>query len=145
MSSSHRSSSEVNEPLCSGLACQSSFFRQIEDKGIAKGSKETLPPYQARSRKVWYDELKAGAYLYLRIIEIMIEGHPFLYRAIGGTVYHVSKKGVEAIQSWSSEEAIVAFIDGDKGDYEAKDFLIRREVQFIVVASPKGAFKKWTK
>ena len=51
----------------------------------------------------------------------MIQGHPFLYRAMGGTVY------------------------GEKGDYEAKGFLIRREVQFIVVASPKGAYEKWTK
>ena len=34
---------------------------------------------------------------------------------------------------------------GEKGDYEAKGFLIRREVQFIVVASPKGAYEKWTK
>ncbi len=75
----------------------------------------------------------------------MIEGHPFLYQAIGGTVYHVAEKGVEAIWSWSSEEATVAFIDGDKDHYEPKDFLIRRSVQLIVASPPEGTYQKWTK
>jgi hypothetical protein len=75
----------------------------------------------------------------------MIEGRPFLYQAIGGSVYHVAEKGVEAVQSWSSEETIVAFIDGDKGDYEPEDILIGRSVQLIVASSPKGASQKRTK
>jgi hypothetical protein len=45
----------------------SSFFWQIEnhdDKSIAKG-KETLLLYQARARKAWHDELKAGHFFNL--------------------------------------------------------------------------------
>jgi hypothetical protein len=45
----------------------SSFFWQIEnheDKGIAEG-KETLLLYQARARKAWHDELKAGHFFNL--------------------------------------------------------------------------------
>ena len=73
----------------------------------------------------------------------MIEGRPFLYQAIGGAVYHVDKNGVEAVWSWSSGDATVAFIDGDKEHYEPKDFLIRRSVQLIVASPPEGAFNKW--
>ena len=29
-------------------------------------------------------------------------------------MYHVTEKGIGALQSWSSEEIIVAFVDGDK-------------------------------
>ncbi len=75
----------------------------------------------------------------------MIEGRPFLFQATRGTVYHVAEKGVEVVQSWSSKEAIVAFVDGDMGDYEPDDILIRHSVQLIVASSPKGAYKKWTK
>jgi hypothetical protein len=45
----------------------SSFFWQIEnheDKGIAEG-KETLLLYQARARKAWHEELKAGHFFNL--------------------------------------------------------------------------------
>jgi len=45
----------------------SSFFWQIEnheDKGIAEG-KETLLLYQARARKAWHNELKAGHFFNL--------------------------------------------------------------------------------
>jgi len=72
------------------------------------------------------------AYLYLRIIENMIEGRPFLYQAIGGTVYHVAENGVEAVQSWSSQEIIVAFVDGDEGDYKPDEILLRRSVDLNV-------------
>jgi hypothetical protein len=76
----------------------------------------------------------------------MIEGRTFLYQAIGGSVYHVSQKGVEAVHSWSSEETIVAFVDGDKGDYEPNGMiLICHSVQLIVAPSPKGAHQKWIK
>jgi hypothetical protein len=50
-------------------------------------------------------------------MENIIEGRPFLYQAIGGTVYHIAKKGVEEVQSWSSKETTVAFVDDDKRDY----------------------------
>jgi hypothetical protein len=79
------------------------------------------------------------------MIKKMIEGRPFLFQAVRGTVYHVSKKGVEVVQSWSSKETIVAFVDGDMGDYEPDNILIHRSVQLIVAASPQGAYKKWTK
>jgi hypothetical protein len=74
----------------------------------------------------------------------MIEGRPFLYQAREGAVYHVDKS-VEVVQSWSSGHEIVAFIDGDKGDYEPKAFLLRPSVQLIIASSPKGANSKWTK
>ena len=52
----------------------------------------------------------------------MIEGRPFLYQAIGGTVvYHVAEKSVETVQSWSSEKTIVALVDGGEGDYKPDD------------------------
>ncbi len=75
----------------------------------------------------------------------MIEGCPFLYQAKGGAVYHVFEEGVEAVQSWSSKEGIVAFVDVDEGDYKPEDMLICRSVQLIVASPPKGAFSKWTK
>ncbi|KAN0103607.1 hypothetical protein V8E52_011816, partial [Russula decolorans] len=85
------------------------------------------------------------AYLYLRIIENMIEGRPFLFQAIEGTVYHVAEKGVKVVQSWSSKETIVAFVDFDAGDYRPNWTLIRHSVQLVVASSPEGANHKWTK
>ena len=84
----------------------------------------------------------------------MIQSPPFLYQAIDGIVYHVAEKGVVAVQSWLSEEKIVVFVDGDKGDYEPKDSscvahwhdaIINCTVQLIVASCLKGAYKKWTK
>ena len=57
------------------------------------------------------------AYLYLAIIESMIETRPFLFQTVGGIVYHVDGAGVNKIQSWSSEELIMALVDGNKADY----------------------------
>jgi hypothetical protein len=54
----------------------------------------------------------------------MIEGCPFLYQAIAGTVYHVAEKGVEAVQSWPSKETIVALVDGGEGDYKPDRILL---------------------
>jgi hypothetical protein len=78
------------------------------------------------------------------MIENMIGGRPFLYQAREGAVYHVSGKGVEAAESWPSEETIVAFVDLDK-KYEPNEMLRRRSVQMIVAASPKGTSQKWIK
>jgi hypothetical protein len=72
----------------------------------------------------------------------MIEGRPFLYQAVRGTVYYVAEKGVEAVESWSTEETTVAFVDGDNGPDE---ILLCRSVQLIVASSPKGAYQKWIK
>jgi hypothetical protein len=79
------------------------------------------------------------------MIESLLEGRPFLYQAMAGTVYHVTEKGVEVVKSWPSQKSITAFIDGDKGDYEPKSFLFDDFVQLVVASSPKGAYKKWTK
>jgi hypothetical protein len=54
-------------------------------------------------------------------------------------VYHVSEDGVEVVESWSSPEDIVAFVDGDTGYYEPDDMLRRGSVQLIVPSSPRGA------
>jgi hypothetical protein len=84
-------------------------------------------------------------YLYLRIIESMIEGRPFLYQTRTGTVYHVAENGVDAVQSWSSDEPIVAFVDGDKRDYEPDEIIQRRSVQIVVASFPSGINKRWMK
>ena len=75
----------------------------------------------------------------------MTEGIPFLHQAKEGAVYHISKKGVEAIESWSSNKNIVAFVDGNGGDYTPDDMLLCNSVQLIVASPPKGAYLKWTK
>jgi hypothetical protein len=84
------------------------------------------------------------AYMFLRIIENMIEGRPFLFQDVAGTVYHVAENGVEMVRSWSSNNPIVAFVDGDKANFEPKEMLYRRSVQLVVASSPKGAYLKWT-
>jgi hypothetical protein len=45
----------------------------------------------------------------------MIEGRPFLYQKASGTLYHVGEKGVDVARpsSWSSNELMVALVDGD--------------------------------
>ena len=47
----------------------------------------------------------------------MMEGRPFLYEAKNRTVYRVNEEGVQAIRSRSSDEKIVAFVDGDTEGY----------------------------
>ncbi|KAH9962050.1 hypothetical protein BJV74DRAFT_871449 [Russula compacta] len=85
------------------------------------------------------------AYLHLRIIEKMIEGCSFLYQGRNQTVYHVAENGVEAINSWSSEETVVAFVDGDLGSCGPQSFLLCKPVQLVVASFPQGAYQKWTK
>jgi len=73
----------------------------------------------------------------------MIEGRPFLYQAQDGTVYYVNEKGVQPIEFWSSNEYIVAFVDGDRNE---PDYMLLREgVQIILASAPKGARAKWIK
>jgi hypothetical protein len=86
------------------------------------------------------------AYLYLKIVEFMIQGRPFLYQAHDGTVCHVSEKGVERIDGWPSRHLIVAFIDGDMAGYAPQGFLINSSVKLILAVSPKGAVNQpWVK
>ena len=74
----------------------------------------------------------------------MIKGLPFLFQSTRGTVYHVTKAGVEIVSSLSTiEEPIMVFIDGDIGNCEPKEFLLSDSVQVIVAASPRGATQKW--
>jgi len=82
-------------------------------------------------------------YLYLRMVESMIEGRPFLFQAIQGTVYHVAERGVKVVRSWSSEETIVAFVDADKY-HEPRCILFCDSVQLIVASPPKGINPHWT-
>jgi hypothetical protein len=86
-------------------------------------------------------------YLYLRMIENMIEGRPFLYQAKAGAVYHVAEEGVEVAQSssWPSDETIVALVDGDAKEFALNDILIHHSVQLIVTSSPKVENLDWIK
>ena len=75
----------------------------------------------------------------------MIEGRPFLYQALDRTVYHFDEKGVHAIPSWSSNEEIVAFVDGDENNQPPNHMLRQGKVQLVLASSPKGARAKWTR
>ena len=78
----------------------------------------------------------------------MIEGCTFLFQSKKQTVYHVTEYGVKELGSdddGSWDEPIVALIDGDKGDYEPNEMLLRPSVQLVVASSPKGAYHSWTK
>ncbi|KAI0264039.1 hypothetical protein BGY98DRAFT_1103716 [Russula aff. rugulosa BPL654] len=87
------------------------------------------------------------AYLYLRMVEHMIEGRPFLFQSTEDTVYHVAEEGVEVVQSWSSKETIVAFVDGDDEKNHAPKRMLTRlsSVQLIVASSPNVSSEKWIK
>ena len=80
----------------------------------------------------------------------MIKGHRFLFQSAAGTVYYVTEAGVEIVRSLLSRpdpitDPITAFIDGDMGNCQPKGFLIRKSVQLIVAASPKGVQQNWVK
>ena len=61
-------------------------------------------------------------------------------------VYHVSENGVEVAQpsSWSGDQAIVAFVDGD-GEFAPNNILLYKSVQLIAASSPKVANDRWIK
>ena len=85
-------------------------------------------------------------YLYLRIIEFLLEGRPFLFQTRRGIICYVTQKGVEAIpSSWSPETPIVAFVDADLGESEPNDVINDPLVQIIVASYPKGAYQPWIK
>ena len=69
----------------------------------------------------------------------MIEGDPFLYQSSDGTVYYVNENCVEVIQTWSSTENIVAFVDGDKFDHQPDYMLRHSSVQIVLTSPPEGA------
>ena len=66
----------------------------------------------------------------------MIEGCSFLFQANKDAIYHVSEDGVEVIGSWGSDTKIVAFVDGDEGDYTPIRPLRQNAVQLVVASSP---------
>jgi hypothetical protein len=75
----------------------------------------------------------------------MIQGCPFLYQAPDGVVYSVNEDGIQAIQYWESDEGIVAFVDGNKDNYDP-DYMLRiSTVQIILASSPRGANRGWIK
>jgi hypothetical protein len=83
--------------------------------------------------------------LYLQLVLSMIEGCPFLYQTINGTVYHVSDT-ITRIHSWASTGAINAFIDADSNLFEPQAFIwSNRWIRIIMASSPKGADQKWMK
>src|SRR5882672_3527325 len=59
------------------------------------------------------------------MIDSMINGHPFLYQDLDGTVYHVSNP-TTIVNSWGSNKPIVAFIGADKNLAEPQEFLCQR-------------------
>jgi DNA polymerase sigma len=73
----------------------------------------------------------------------MIEGCEFLFQAMKGTVYHVSKKGVKAVDEWTSTNSIMAFVDLDKNNRDPDDMLVHDSVQLVVATSPKGVNRPW--
>jgi hypothetical protein len=75
----------------------------------------------------------------------MIQGCPFLYQASNGAVYSVNEDGIQAIRYWESDEGIVAFVDGNKGNYEPAYMLRISTVQIILASSPRGANQHWIK
>ena len=79
------------------------------------------------------------------VIQCMIEGRPFLYQAKDETVYHVNEKGVQAIQTWSSREEIVAFVDGDNEGHGPSYMLRRQSVQIVLASPPNGVNQPWIK
>jgi len=85
------------------------------------------------------------AYLFLKIVESLIAGRPFLYQTKDRTVYYVGQNGVQQISYWLSEIPIVAFVDDDEGNGEPEDFICCHPVQIIVASPPEGASpnKKW--
>jgi hypothetical protein len=80
------------------------------------------------------------------MIESLIAGQQFLYQNTDGIVYHVAQKGVGVLRShWPPTPPITAFVDGDKGITEPRDYIRCPSVQIIIVSSPQGASQKWMK
>ena len=75
----------------------------------------------------------------------MIGGCPFLYQTSNGDVYSVNKNGLYAIQFWSSDKDIVAFVDVGRNNYDPNDMLHHPTVQIILATSLRGANWHWIK
>ena len=78
-----------------------------------------------------------SSYLYIRMVDSMIDSRPFLYQDLAGTVYHVSD-AITIVNSWGSNSPIIAFINADKTLAEPQEFLRQPSVRVIVATSPRG-------
>ena len=83
------------------------------------------------------------AYIHLRIIGSMIDGKPFLYQSLGGTVYHVSDIVTTITSLPSGSEEIVAYVDADEKKFEPQMFLRHERVKIIAASSPSGTHQPW--
>jgi hypothetical protein len=72
--------------------------------------------------------------MYLKVVEFLIDGRPFLFQTFEGVVYHVSNT-VTRINTWSSSDQIVALVDADK-TLIPESFLRHPSVQLIAASSP---------
>lgn len=85
------------------------------------------------------------SYIHLRMVRSMINGEPFLYQSLRGTVYHVSDT-ITAITSWSSRSgSIVAYIEADEKNFEPQMFIRRPQIKIIAASSPRGTDQLWMK
>ena len=68
-----------------------------------------------------------------------------MYQASDRTVDRVSDNGVKVIQSWSSKEEILAFVDSDEENCDPKHMLRKHTVQITLASFPKVANRGWIK
>ena len=80
------------------------------------------------------------AYLDVQMIWSIINGSPFLYQTLGGTVYHVADT-ITTVTSLSSR----AYVDADAKKFEPQSFLRHRSVKIIAASSPQGTEQPWMK
>jgi hypothetical protein len=73
----------------------------------------------------------------------MINGEPFLYQSLRGTVYHVSDT-ITTINSWPSGSGdIVAYVEADEKKFEPQMFMRHPQVKIIAASSPSGTNQPW--
>lgn len=82
------------------------------------------------------------AYLYLKMIEFMIAGIPFLFQTMEGIVYLV-QESIAVVNSWLGGH-IVAFCDADGLSSRPSQFILEsHDIQIIAMCPPEGASQKW--
>jgi hypothetical protein len=63
------------------------------------------------------------SYIHLRMVGSMINGEPFLYQSLRGTVYHVSDTITKITSLPSGSGDIVAYVDADEKKFEPQMFI----------------------
>ena len=84
------------------------------------------------------------AYLYIQMVRSMIDGSPFLYQTLRGTVYHISDT-ITPITSLPPGSKFVAYVDADEKKFEPQSFLRHPLVKIIAASSPRGTEQPWMK